>query len=115
MESLPFQVRRPQTGLLAEARRRYEQGDYGGAIIYLFSYQLVQLDKHQLIYLAKGKTNRQYLRELAPLPRLFEILEETMIAFEDVFFGKYRLDKDRFESCWRGMDEFHGQLEQMHA
>ena len=35
-------------------------------MIYLFSHQLVQLDRHQIIRLAKGKTNRQYLREVGP-------------------------------------------------
>ena len=39
----------PRRGdLLAEARRCYEHGDYGQAIVYLFSHQLVQLDKHQM-------------------------------------------------------------------
>ena len=52
--------------LLAEARRHYQAGNYGAAIVYLFSFQLVQLDRRQIIQLAKGKTNRQYLREVGP-------------------------------------------------
>ena len=39
-------------------------GDYGMAIIYAYAYQLVELDQHHAIQLRKGKTNRQYLREL---------------------------------------------------
>ncbi len=112
VESLPFQVKRPHSDLLEEARRQYEQGNYGEAIVYLFSYQLVQLDKRQVIHLAKGKTNRQYLREVRRRPRLFHLLETTMIAFEDVFFGHHELQRDRFETCWRGLDEFHQHLEQ---
>lgn len=111
MESLPFTVRPPLSDLLAEARRLYEAGDYGQAIIYLYSHLLVQLDKHQIIRLAKGKTNRQYLRELRHRPPLAEVLAQTMVAFEDVFFGRHRLDRDRFESCWSRIDEFHRQLE----
>ena len=26
---------------------------------------------------------------------------------EDVFFGHHPLEKDRFESCWSQLDEFH--------
>ena len=111
VESLPFQVKRPRADLLAEARRQYELGNYGEAIVYLFSYQLVQLDKQQLIHLTRGKTNRQYLREVRRRPRLFQVLETTMIAFEDVFFGHHELERDRFEACWSGLDDFHQHLE----
>ncbi len=70
IEQLPFQVKRPQANLLEEARRHYQQGNYRDAIIYLFSYQLVQLDRHQRIHLAKGKTNRQYLFEIGAAAHL---------------------------------------------
>ena len=30
-----------------------------------------------------------------------------MLAFEDVFFGHYSLSKERFESCWDQLEEFH--------
>lgn len=112
VEKLPFQVNRPDADLLAEARRHYEAGNYGEAVIYLFSYQLIQLDKQHLIHLTKGKTNRQYLREIRRRPVLRELLETTMVAFEDVFFGHHPLDRDRFETCWRGLDEFHQQMQQ---
>lgn len=112
VESLPFQLAKPRGDLLAEARRLYEAGDYRGAIIYLFSYQLVQLDKHQRIQLTRGKTNRQYLREIRKQPQMFRLLETTMVAFEDVFFGHYDLERSRFETCWRGLDEFHQLIQQ---
>jgi hypothetical protein len=111
IEKLPFKVARPQSDLLAEARRHYEAGRYGEAVVYLFSYQLVQLDKHQFIRLAKGKTNRQYLREVRPQAELRSMLERTMIAFEDVFFGHRELARDRFETCWSQLDAFHQKLE----
>ncbi len=69
VEALPFLAERPRGDLLGQARRHYEQGNYSEAIIYLFSYQLVELDKVSRIQLAKGKTNRQYLRELARVRR----------------------------------------------
>ena len=111
VEALPFSVRKPTGDFLSEARRLYEAGDYSEAMIYLFSYELVQLDRQHLIRLAKGKTNRQYLRELRGRPPVRPILEETMIAFEDAFFGRKTLSRERFESCLRQLDEFHGELE----
>jgi hypothetical protein len=112
IENLPFDVNRPQTDLLGEARRQYEQGAFGEAIIYLFSYQLVKLDQHGFIRLTRGKTNRQYLREIVSRPVLHETLDRTMVAFEDVFFGRHRLERQRFESCWSQLDEFHRRLDE---
>ena len=65
VEALPFLAERPRGDLLALARRHYFEGNYSEAIIYLFSYELVALDKLALVRLVRGKTNRQYLRELA--------------------------------------------------
>jgi hypothetical protein len=113
VEALPFQVRKPTGDFLAEARRLYEAGEYSEAIVYLFSYQLVQLDKHHVIRLTKGKTNRQYLREVRQRPALRAILETTMFAFEDAFFGRKRLTKEQFETCWNRVDEFHRELERL--
>jgi hypothetical protein len=107
IESLPFHIARPQTNLLAEARRHYLAGDYGEAMIYLFSYKLVQLDKSHFIRLARGKTNRQYLGELRRSLPLWRILYSAMVAFEDVFFGHHPLSRERFEACWNRLDEFH--------
>ena len=64
MEDLPIGVPPSDHDLLAAARACYEAGDYGKAIIYAYAYQLVELDKRHLVQLSKGKTNRQYLREL---------------------------------------------------
>ena len=106
IEALPFRIRCGPWSLLEEARRHYEQGDFQQAIIYLFSYQLVEMDKQQIIRLAKGKTNRQYLREIRRRGPLQSLVEQTMVAFEDVFFGAHPLAPARFESCWRRLDEF---------
>jgi hypothetical protein len=110
VDALPFKVRRPRGDLLEEARRQYEAGNYNEAIIYFYSYLLVELDKGQLIRLTRGKTNRQYLREIRRRTSLCELLEMTMIAFEDVFFGHHSLGRDRFESCFHRLDEFETQI-----
>lgn len=111
IESLPFDVKRPRTDLLGEAQRQYELGNFGEAVIYLFSYQLVKLDQHHLIRLTRGKTNRQYLYEVWRRTELRDMLQRTMLAFEDVFFGHHSLDRERFEQCWSRLDDFHQSLE----
>lgn len=110
VEALPFKLGRQTTDLLGEARRHYEAGDYSEAILYLFSHQLVELDRHQIIRLVRGKTNRQCVREIGPRRVLRQLVEETMVAFEDVFFGDHKLSRARFEACWFRVDEFHGLL-----
>jgi hypothetical protein len=111
VEALPFAVRKPTGDFESEARRLYELGQYSEAILYLYSHLLVQLDRHHVIRLAKGKTNRQYLRESRTRPVLREILDRTMIAFEDVFFGQHALSREAFEACWNRLDEFHSELD----
>jgi hypothetical protein len=106
VDALPFMADRPNRDLLGEATRHYQQGNFGEAILYLFSYQLVELDKSSLIHLAKGKTNRQYLREVSRTQSLNRLVESTMIAFEDVFFGQRPLDRHGFEACWNRLSEF---------
>ncbi|MFN0017846.1 MAG: DUF4129 domain-containing protein [Pirellulaceae bacterium] len=110
VEHLPFQLRKPTGDFLSEARRLYEAGDYSQAILYLYSHFLVQLDRQQVIRLAKGKTNRQYLRETRSRPVLFPILEITMISFEDVFFGHHKISREQFEASWNRLSEFEAEL-----
>jgi hypothetical protein len=110
VEALPLNVRRPTGDFLSEARRLYEAGQFSEAIIYLFSHELLQLDNNHLIRLAKGKTNRQYLREVRQRPLVQSILESTMIAFEDAFFGKKTLTRERLDQCWQQWDQLHNEL-----
>lgn len=112
IENLPFKIRTPQSDLLAEAERHYHEGNYREAVIYLYSYKLVELDKNHRIRLAKGKTNRQYLRELRQDRSVAGILERTMIAFEDVFFGHHELSRRRFEDCWNSLGQFRSLMGQ---
>jgi hypothetical protein len=111
VEALPFHLRAGSGDFLAEARRLYETGQYSEAVIYLFSHELVELDKHHVIRLTKGKTNRQYIRETRQRPAITSILETTMIAFEDAFFGKKNLSRDAFERCWRQLEAFQAELD----
>lgn len=110
VEHLPVPVRRPAGDLLSEARFHYENGNFREAIVYLYSHELVELDKLQVIHLARGKTNRQYLRELKTRQRLRELLEQTMVTFEDAFFGQLDIGRQRFEACWNRLSEFNSML-----
>jgi len=110
VEALPFHVRAATNDFLAEAGRLYQAGKYSDAIIYLFSYELVELDKHHVIRLTKGKTNRQYVRETRSQPLLRSVLEGTMIAFEDAFFCNKVLSRETFERSWNRVNEFRGEL-----
>ena len=112
IENLPFRIKRPFSDLLSAARRAYEAGNYNEAIVYLFSYQLVHLDKRRLIRLSKGKTNRQYVRELRTREEISSLIVQSMLAFEEVFFGNHSLSRPRFEDCWNRLDEFHRSVDQ---
>ena len=112
IEALPFPVARANLSLLDQARNFYQAGNYAAAMIYLFSHQLVQLDRRQIIRLAKGKTNRQYLREVGQAEVLRQLVGQTLVAFEDVFFGHHDIDRQRFEACWSRLPEFESLLAQ---
>jgi hypothetical protein len=113
VEALPFHVRAAKGDFLTEAGRLYDAARYSEAIVYLFSYELVELDRHHVIRLAKGKTNRQYVRETRQRPLLRAVLETTMIAFEDAFFGNKTLSREDFERSWHRLNEFQLELERM--
>jgi hypothetical protein len=115
IEALPFRVPGVQGDLLAQATELYRQGRFAEAIVLLFSYLLVEMDKRQVIRLAKGKTNRQYLREIGPRRRLRDLVERTMTAFEAVFFGHHPLDRQGFEACWSQVAEFQRLVDNQQA
>jgi hypothetical protein len=75
----------------------------------LYSHFLVRLDQGHKIRLAAGKTNRQYLRELASASSR-RMLETVMLAFEDAFFGKHRLARERFEACLAQLEPLNAAL-----
>ena len=116
MENLPIDVARADGDFLEVARQYYQAGDFAAAIVYLFSYKLMQLDREQWIRLTKGKTNRQYLKEIrkrrdrSSWKDLQSLTRDTMVTFEDSFFRHHSIDRARFETCWDRLDEFHERL-----
>ncbi len=115
LEELPFELEEPVHDPWTAARAAAERGDYNRAIILLYSHQLLELDRSQIIHLTKGKTNRQYLREVRSRPGLAAMLSTTIVAFEDVFFGGHDLASGRFEECWRLTQELVGLQQEREA
>jgi len=105
VEELPFAIKKPVGDLLSEVRRCMQAGNFVDAAIYWYSYLLTQLDQNQHIHLMRGKTNRQYLREIKQT-RLQEILQQSMVLFEDAFFGSHDISRTQFEQAWSNRDEF---------
>ena len=106
-EALPFEVNTSETDLLGLARKAQAEGRTREAIIYLYSYMLLMLDQKHLIHLARGKTNRTYLRELRSQRALHGLLEKIVVSFEDVFFGDLALDPSEFQARWGDLSQFH--------
>ena len=107
---LPFEAQIEMQDPLAYARHLVSQGFYDEAILFLYGYMLLALDRAGKIVLHRGKTNRMYLHELVNEPRLRELLVPAMLAFEDVFFGRHRLEPQRFLKIWAQLDNFHRAL-----
>lgn len=115
IEALPIPVLRRNGDLLAAAQEHYQRGEYREAIILLFAYLLLELDKQQVIRLAKGKTNRQYLREIGARQALRLLYVRTMELFEAVFFGDHDLRREAFEACFTQVEQLRRTREAEHV
>ena len=108
---LPFEMDVEKGDFQHQAQSAYQAGDFRTALVFLFSHVLVTLDQAKLVRLKKGKTNRQYLRELSPSKPLAKYYGDVMVPFEQTFFGDYPITKDVFEGCWQGLDEFQSSVD----
>ena len=103
---LPFELE-PTTGDFASAAEKaYRDGDFRKAIVYLFGDVLVTMDQESLIRLQKGKTNRQYHREIRQHRQLTPFYRNVMTAFEEVFFGQKDIDRGTVDTCFRDWKKF---------
>ncbi|QDV22349.1 hypothetical protein [Aureliella helgolandensis] len=107
MVDLPFEVQQSVGDPLEAARAAMKDGDYSLGVLYLYGYMLLVLDRERKLHLQKGKTNRMYLKEVKTQPELHSILETTVLAFEDTFFGKHVIERERCLALWNQLDEFH--------
>jgi hypothetical protein len=71
------------------------------------SWQLTQLDRHGMIELQKGKTNRQYTAETKrSCPELVGLFRASIRLFEDAFFGHLEITRESFEEVWNQRAQF---------
>ncbi len=111
VDELPVALGKSPADYLDEAQRLYRRGDYALAVVYLFSHQLLQLDRRHWVRLVKGKTNRQYLREIRHSSsrgseQVAVTFNGTVLLFEEVFFGKRLPSGDRLDEVWQNIDRF---------
>jgi hypothetical protein len=110
ISDLPFEMEQPVGGLRAQAERFRAEGDCSKAMMYLFSYLLVELDSKHCIRLERGKTNGGYLRDLRSRPWLQSYMQRAAVAFEWVYFGRHSLDATTFDALWDQLTTFESQI-----
>ena len=98
LEDLPIEIRKGTGNLLERADQLRSAGKLAEALVYLFSHRLLQLDRAHAIRLARGKTNRQYLRELRNRPDLRNIMQDTVLAFERSYFGRHEVTQQQYDA-----------------
>jgi len=98
LTDLPVELSPRITNMQDEARRLAGVGNYALAIVYLYSHMLVRLTEARRIQLAKGKTNRQYLRELRSDPELWKFFSRAIAQFEGSYFGDHPPSPAMFEA-----------------
>lgn len=97
--------------LAVEARPRYDdldkaadeardRGDRRAALIFFFSWILVEMDKRSVALLDKGKTNLDYWRELKDRPQIQKIYRLVMDKFERVYFGGVEISSEELDEIW---------------
>lgn len=107
IHELPFEIEESLTGnFRSMAWQAFEQEDYARAIMLLFSYVLLMLDRRGFIRLQKYKTNREYFREVREHAELAQFYRQVMIPFERSFYGHHPLDRQTFLNCWNRLGEF---------
>ncbi len=112
IEQLPFDLKEGNGDFRSLAQQAYQSGDLRRAFIFLYSHVLVTLDQNERITLKKGKTNRQYLKEVWEDPKLSSYFKSVMLPFESAFFGDHDPAPDQFQRCWEGLENFHSHLGQ---
>lgn len=102
-EELPFEWEAGALtieGLWQQAVQAKEAGNFRLALMLLYSYLLIELDAQHKLRLQRGKTNRDYCRELGRASAAYQCFETTMLAFEQVFFGRYEFTRSQVDALF---------------
>ena len=100
IETLAVEARERYDDLETAAEEALGRGDLRSALIFFFSWILVEMDKRDAVVLDKGKTNLEYWRELEGRPRLRDIYHNVMKRFERVYFGGFSISRQEFDKVW---------------
>ncbi|HCS51013.1 DUF4129 domain-containing protein [Rubinisphaera sp.] len=106
LELLP-EMTRGTTDFLGEAEKLANSADYSRAMVFYYAWQLLTLGDHEVIELATGKTNRQYVRETSKRsPAIKELFAKSVRMFEDSIYGGVILSEIHFNELWQRRQEF---------
>lgn len=113
VQHLPQELQRENLDYRAEAERMMQSGDFEQAIVLLFAYQLLILDRSACLRLNRGKTNRQYLKETRFAdPQASEWFASVIKLFESSYFGRRVIEASDFTRCWQENEMLERQLTQ---
>ena len=109
IEGLPAGVPDAMADPWAEALRRRAMGDYAGAVIYLFAYQLLTLHRLGQLRIVPGRTGRQLVRSVVDR-EIRALVEPTLRLFERVYYGEQAPTLEAFEPVWSSAERFQAQF-----
>lgn len=115
LEALAPEARERVDDLGTAAENALAAGDLRLALVYFFSWLIVESDKRGLLRARRGKTNREYWRELAVNPGVRTIYKATMDEFERVYFGGRTISRAEFDDVWRLREPFVAAMERLDA
>jgi len=72
-------------------------GDWTRAVVWLYAWQLLALDRVGVVHLLPGKTNRGYQREVSTLTPISAALGATINVFERTYFGHQPATREEVE------------------
>ncbi|MBR2005460.1 MAG: hypothetical protein IJ991_14935, partial [Thermoguttaceae bacterium] len=106
LEAIAPEARERVDDLGTAAENALAVGDLRLALVYFFSWLIVESDKRGLLWARRGKTNREYWIELAVNPEVQTIYKATMNEFERVYFGAQTISRAEFDDVWRLREPF---------
>lgn len=83
-------------GLWDQALKTAEQGEYRTALILLFRFVVSRLHEKGLLSFHRGKTNREILDSVGPVP-FRDLLAEMVVRFNRVRYGRQACDRTEYE------------------
>jgi hypothetical protein len=79
-----------------KAQELSSSGDYRQAVRYLYLSSLFLLEERRLLRYDRSRTNREYLRSVAHMPGLSDLLGVVVEVFDRVWYGYQSLDEAEF-------------------